>query len=207
MQEKVRAICWIVWSLLLHTAYGQSQAAVPPTDAGLLTPKKSAERLMKDPEVVPITDRWLRDNPGKLVVALDAACNGMDTYHIEFNASKEALFRTRTIMWLEVEPTKEEPTVPLLAVETTHTTSSPAKKVRFSVGVPRTKRDVEVVVEIKELRTFTIDGQTSLDGQLVADINFANGREPDLFRVHLRVKDFGFDAAGNVKFIGDAPAR
>lgn len=193
MRANVRPMIWIVMLMFLQSAYGQSE----------LTPKRMAEGQMKDPEVIRITNKWMRDNPGKLVVSLDAACNGTNTYFIEFTASKEALFHTRTVMWLEVDPQTSEFGVPHVGVVTTNTTTSPSKKLRFTVSLPRSKRDAEAVVEIKELRTFTIDGQTTVDGMPAVDILFSGGREPELSRYHLRVKDFGFDESGALKFIGE----
>ncbi len=142
---------------------------------------------MKDPEVVPITVKWMQAHPGRLVVSLDAECNATNTYYFELYSTKEALFHTRTIMWAAVEPKNGEP--PLLGVASTNTTTSPSKKLKFSVSIPRTDREIEAVVEIKELRTFTIDGKATIDGFPAVDVLFANAREPDLTRYNIRVTD------------------
>ena len=134
-----------------------------------------------------MTAKWMRANPGRLVVSLDAACNGYNNYYFELHSTKEALFYTRTIVWAAVEPKKGE--TPLLAVESANTTTLPSKKLKFSVSIPRTDREIEAVVEIKELRTFTIDGKATIDGLPAVDVLFANAREPDVTRYNIRVTD------------------
>lgn len=171
----------------VQSAYSQTAKSELPASAMQLTPSSSAERHMKDPEVVPITAKWIQANPGRLVVSLDAECNGTNTYYFELHSTKEALFHTRTIIWAAVEPRSDEP--PLLGVASTNTTTAPSKKLKFSVSIPRTDREIEAVVEIKELRTFTIDGKADFDGVPAVNVLFANAREPELTRYNIRVTD------------------
>ncbi len=185
--------------VLVHVQSACSQTAKEQAASEIqLTPKASAERHMKDPEAVPITAKWMQANPGRLVVSLDAECNGTNTYYFELNSTKEALFYTRTVIWAAVESKNGD--VPLLGVASTHTTTSPSKKLKFSVSLPWIDdRETDAVVEIKELRTFTIDGKATFDGNSAVDVLFANAREPDLTRYNIRVTDPAILQAGKPK--------
>ena len=145
--------------LILTLLYGQTahcQTGTSKESLAIQTPKGSAELYMKDPETVPITDKWMRDNPGRLVASVSAACNGIDYYTFEFHTSKEALFRTQITMWIAID--KNDLEFPVAAVESTSTTTSPSKTIKFSVNIPRTTREIEAVVEVVELRKFTMLG-------------------------------------------------
>lgn len=65
-----------------------------------------------------------------------------------------------------------------------------SKKLKFSVSIPRTTREIEILVRIRELRQFTIDGKSTLGSQPAVDILFANARELGATRYNLRVIDF-----------------
>ena len=183
-------VSFILIAACVHvpSAHCQTEKLEMPASALLLTPKKSAEMHMKDPEVVPITAKWIQANPGRLVVSLDAACNGTNNYYFELNSTNEALFYTKTIMWIAVEPKKDE--IPLVAVVSTNTTTAPSKKLKFSVNIPSSDRVIEAVVEITELREFKIDGKAIIDEGIPAvDALFANAREPFATRYNIHVTD------------------
>ena len=189
------ALCPIL--LLFHSTecFSQTETEILQAYAKEQSPRLYAEREMKDREVVAITDEWIRDNPGRLTVSISTAMNNTTTCFFEFNSHNDALFQTTTTIVMEGEPRKGEP-IPF-HVENQSTTTSPSKKLKFSVSIPRTTREIEILVQIKELRRFTIQGKSTFGSEPAVDILFANAREPDATRYNLRVLDFTSDKMGS----------
>ena len=185
------ALCPIL--LLFHSTvcFSQTGTEILQAYAKEQSPRLYAEREMRDSEVVAITDEWIRDNPGRLTVSTSTPMNNTTTWFFELNSTNDALFQTTTTIVMAGEPRKGEP-IPF-HVENQSTTTSPSKKLKFSASIPRTTREIEILVQIKELRRFTIEGKSTFYSQHAVEILFANAREPDATRYNLRVKDFTGD--------------